>query len=69
MNTTPVPKLLAVPHMALLAGGAGEKPATAGSEPTTHYTVETIRVRAETVTRLLMEIPDYRPPPRWGINE
>ena len=32
-------------------------------------TVESIHVRAETLTPLLKEILEYRPVPRWGINE
>lgn len=69
MNMTPVPKLLASPPISVLVGGIGDKPAEAHSEPSAHYTIETIRIRAETVTPLLMAIPDYRPPLRWGINE
>jgi len=32
-------------------------------------TIEEIQLRAETVTPLLRKIPEYEPPPRWGINE
>jgi hypothetical protein len=48
-----------------LLGGLRDEPI----EPPPRYTIETIRIRAETVTALLMAIPDYRPPSRWGINE
>lgn len=33
------------------------------------FTVEEIQIRAETVTPLLKEILNFRPPPHWGINE
>jgi hypothetical protein len=32
-------------------------------------TVEAIHLRAETITPLLKEIPEIRPPSHWGINE
>jgi hypothetical protein len=31
--------------------------------------VDDIQNRAETITPLLKELLDYRPPPHWGINE
>jgi hypothetical protein len=31
--------------------------------------IEEIHLRAETMTPLLKEILDFRPPPHWGINE
>jgi hypothetical protein len=34
-----------------------------------YFTIEEIRRRVETVTPLLMDIKDYRPPDHWGINE
>ena len=39
------------------------------SESTFFYTVEEIRFRAETVTPLLRELVEFRPPEHWGINE
>jgi len=33
------------------------------------YTVEEIRLRVETVTPLLKEILDFRPPEHWGIYD
>jgi hypothetical protein len=39
------------------------------SEAKPHYTIEEIRLRVETVTPLLREIRDYRPPDHWGIND
>jgi hypothetical protein len=67
MNTqlTSKPKLLATPPIPILLGGLRDEPI----EPPPRYTIETIRIRAETVTALLMAIPDYRPPSHWGINE
>ena len=38
-------------------------------EPMEFCTVESIQVRAETLTPLLKEILEYRPVPHWGINE
>jgi hypothetical protein len=38
-------------------------------KPTRLYTIEEIHLRAITVTPLLKEILNFRPPPHWGINE
>jgi hypothetical protein len=38
-------------------------------DPTPFYAIEEIHIRAETMTPLLKEILDFRPPPHWGINE
>lgn len=54
---------------------ANRKLLTNGSETFHHvpdnkyFTIEEIRRRVETVTPLLMDIKDYRPPDHWGINE
>lgn len=66
-------KLLANPTNPALIITAGT-PSDAGrvSEHPSHYTVETIRERAETVTPLLKEILEHlehSPRERWGINE
>jgi hypothetical protein len=39
------------------------------SEPKSLFTIEEIQLRVETVTPLLREIRDYRPPDHWGIND
>jgi hypothetical protein len=39
------------------------------STPKAHFTIEEIQLRVETVTPLLREIRDYRPPDHWGIND
>lgn len=31
--------------------------------------IEKIRARAETISPLLRELLEFRPPPRWGLNE
>lgn len=69
INTTPVAKLLAVPTQVILIGGGKNNPAHPQSAPTTHYTLESLKVRAETITPVLRGIPDFEPPPKWGINE
>ncbi len=69
MNMTTVPKLLANPPVPVLVGGMGDSTHHPDSGSLPHYTIESIRARAETITPLLMAIPDYRPPLRWGINE
>jgi hypothetical protein len=39
------------------------------SEGKPHFTVEEIRLRADTVSPLLQEMLDNRPPEHWGIND
>jgi hypothetical protein len=39
------------------------------SEDGPHFTVEEIRLRADTVSPLLQEMLDNRPPEHWGIND
>ena len=38
-------------------------------KPMEFCTIESIQIRAETMTPLLQEILDYRPAARWGSNE
>ena len=69
INTNSVPKLLADQTLVVLISGGENNPANPPSESATHYTLESLQARAETITPLLREIPDFEPPPRWGINE
>ena len=39
------------------------------SAPVSHYTIQEIQMRAETVTPLLKEILDFHPASHWGIEE
>jgi hypothetical protein len=60
------PKLLAGPlPCGLSADGLGPP----GEPISVTACVEKIHIRAETISPLLRELLEFRPPPRWGLNE
>jgi hypothetical protein len=68
-SITPVPKLLADVATGSIAADDILRKHRQDTEPNLYYTIEEIHLRAETMTPLLKEILDFRPPPHWGINE
>jgi hypothetical protein len=59
-------RLLADQRTGLLKTGRGDLPKRFR---TSEALFEDIRDRAETVTPVLRQILEFRPPPHWGINE